>query len=100
MQIDSGLAPSLGENALPALQANIQPQFTTQVHNITQLKASEAKIDSLLISVIFGLTAGFVIMVFGTVTDFMPRLIDNILLSIFVGLCVGVIAFALMNEEH
>ena len=43
------------------------------------------------------MTAQFVLFIFGLVTEFVPRLIENILLSVFVGLCVSVIAFALMK---
>ena len=100
MQIESGLAPSLGEEALPALATAIRPYRKTEVHNITQLKTTQTKLDRISTSVVIGMTAQFVITVFGIVTEFMPRMLDNILLSIFVGLCVGVITFALLSEEQ
>lgn len=108
MQIESGLAPSLGEASVsavpavmqPALQTVSQPHFNTQIHNITQLKPSAAKLDRISASVVIGLTAQFVTSVFGIVTEFLPRMFEIILLSTFIGMCVGVIAFALMSESH
>lgn len=113
MQIESGLAPSLGEASVTAAPAALQsshqtfglqtlgqPHFNTQLHNITQLKTSAAKLDRISASVVIGLTAQFVTSVFGIVTEFLPRMFETILLSTFIGMCVGVIAFALMSESH
>lgn len=102
MQIESGLAPSLGEASVPAVPpvapSASHPHFHTQIHNITQLKTSAAKIDRISASVVIGMTAQFVSSVFGLVTEFLPRKLEIILLSSFIGMCVGIIAYALMSE--
>ncbi len=61
-------------------------------------KRRESKLDKVSTSVVIGMTALFVVSILCLVTEFAPRLIDNILFSLFVGLCVGVIAFALMKD--
>ncbi len=60
-------------------------------------KPRESKLDIVSAAVVIGMTAQFVVFIFGLVTEFVPRLFENILLSVFVGLCVGVIGFALMK---
>ncbi len=57
----------------------------------------ESQLDIISTAVIIGMTAQFVIFLFGLVTEFMPRLFGSALISASVGLCVGVIAYALMK---
>lgn len=59
----------------------------------------ESKVDQMSASVVIGLTGLFIAFMFGWVTRLIPNLGENLLLSLFMGLCVGVIAFALMKEE-
>lgn len=61
-------------------------------------KPRESKLDLVSASIVYGLTAMFMAFIFGYVTDYIP-LLDNSLLSIFMGVCISVIAYALMKGE-
>lgn len=99
MQIETRFAASLSEE--PAgIAATHEPQpFTPLTQARAQAAPRAAKLDLVSAAVVVGLTAQFVTFIFGMVTEVVPRLLDNILLSVFIGLCVGVIAFALMKEN-
>jgi hypothetical protein len=60
-------------------------------------KPRESKLDIISTAVVIGMTAQFVIFLFGLVTEFMPRLFGSTLISVSVGLCAGVIAYVLMK---
>lgn len=95
MQSETHFAASFGE------QASGIPEDQT-ARNVNQnsnqkVSAQEKKLDVVSASIIVGGTAQFVTFLFGLVTDFIPRVFDNVLLSAFVGLCVAVIAYALMK---
>jgi len=62
-------------------------------------KRRESKLDTVSIAVVVGMTALFVVFIFGLVTEFSPRILDTVLLSAFIGICVGVIAFALVKGD-
>jgi hypothetical protein len=62
-------------------------------------KPRESKLDVISTAVIIGMTAQFVIFLFGLVTEFMPRLFGSALISASVGLCAGVIAYVLMKSD-
>lgn len=62
-------------------------------------KPRESQLDIISTAVVIGMTAQFVIFLFGLVSEFMPRLFGSALISAFVGLCVGVIAYALMKSS-
>ncbi|MCI0339078.1 MAG: hypothetical protein L0226_16015 [Acidobacteria bacterium] len=77
-------------------------QFTSTDPTLTSeatIKPRERKIDLVFAAIVIGLTASFVAFIFGLVTEYIPRTVDNILLSAFMGICIGVIAYALMKEE-
>ena len=104
MQPESRFASSLSEEIGIEEQSAASP-FQNQNSVIRQIKAEavskprQSKLDTVSAAVVVGMTAQFVMFIFGLVTEFVPRLIENILLSVFVGLCVGVIAFALMKDN-
>jgi hypothetical protein len=102
MQPEPSFAPSLSE------EIGIEEDFTAtsyQTQNskvITIQSAKESKtrapmLDMVSASVFVGMTAQFLVFLFGLVTEYVPRLIENILWSVFAGICVGVIAYALMK---
>ncbi len=102
MQPDSRFATSLGEeigveekNATSSIQ--IQNQPLTKNMASTDSKRKESKLDTVSAAVVIGMTAQFVVFILCLVTEFAPRIIDTILLSMLVGICAGVIGFALMK---
>jgi hypothetical protein len=102
MQPESRFATSLSEeigvekeNATSSIQSQNQP--VTKITTTTKSKRRESKLDIVSASVVVGMTAQFVVFILCLVTEFVPRIIDTILLSMFVGICVGVIGFALMK---
>ena len=104
MQPESRFATSLSEeigveknNATSSIQIQSQKQPVSKITTTTKSKRRESKLDTVSAAVVIGMTAQFVIFILCLVTEFVPRIIDTILLSMFVGICVGVISFALMN---
>lgn len=97
MQIEPRFAHSLDEESAGIATTHEQQTFLSVNQTRTTVAPRAAKLDLVSAAVVVGLTAQFVTFIFGLVTEFVPRLFDNILLSIFIGLCVGVIAFALMK---
>ncbi|MCI0388123.1 MAG: hypothetical protein MOB07_05055 [Acidobacteria bacterium] len=104
MQPESRFATSLSEeigveeeNATSSIQIQSQDQPVTKVTTTTKSKRRESKMDTISAAVVVGMTAQFVVFILCLVTEFVPRIIDTILLSLFVGICVGVIGFALMK---
>lgn len=83
------------ENATSQLQN--QNRIVREIRAEAISKPRESKLDIVSASVVIGMTAQFIVFIFGLVTEFVPRLFDNIMLSVFVGLCVGIIGFALMK---
>jgi hypothetical protein len=77
-------------------------QFThsTQAEAIERpVRPRETKLDHVSAAAVYGFTASFMAFIFGLVTEYIPRMPINMLLSIFMGLSVGVIAYALMTGE-
>jgi len=104
MQPESRFATSLSEeigveknNATSSIQIQSQKQPVSKITTTTKSKRRESKLDTVSAAVVIGMTAQFVIFILCLVTEFVPRIIDTILLSMFVGICVGVIGFALMK---
>jgi hypothetical protein len=104
MQPDSRFATSLSEeigvekeNATSSNQIQSQNQPITKVTTTTKSKRRESKLDIVSAAVVVGMTAQFVVFILCLVTEFVSRIIDTILLSLLVGICVGVIGFALMK---
>jgi hypothetical protein len=102
MQSESSFAPSLGEE-IGIQDAHPSKSFETRnskVITITSTKNSKArapKLDLVSASVFIGMAAQFLVFLFSLVTEYSPRLMENILWSVFAGICVGVIAYALMK---
>jgi hypothetical protein len=102
MQPESRFATSLSEeigvekeNATSSIQSQNQP--VTKIITGTSSKRRQSKMDTVSAAVVVGMTAQFVVFILCLVTEFVTRIIDTILLSMFVGICVGVIGFALMK---
>ncbi len=107
MQAKSGVAVALGRESNDEETATFQQttdpqQFTTTTHipiAETAVKPRESKLDHVFVAAVYGLTASFMAFIFGWVTEYIPSGLENFLLSAFMGLCVGVIAYALMSGE-
>ncbi len=70
------------------------------VQPLEDSKPRESKLDLISAAIVHGFTGAFMAFIFGLVTDYIPSKFDNLLLSVFMGLCVGVIAYALMKEDQ
>lgn len=103
MQPETHFAASFGEQAAfnEKKIGNLpEPDSQTVIKSIpssSKTTPRESKFDIVSAAIVVGGTAQFVVFIFGLVTDFVPRVFDNVLLSAFIGLCVGVIAYALMK---
>lgn len=102
MEIDSRVVDSFdSEERLAFQDINSNARKYTQIINIISAQAGrESMIDLVSAAIVIGLTAQFVSFLFGWVTQYIPQLMENLLLSSFMGVCVGVIAFALMKGEE
>ncbi len=104
MQPESKFASSFSESvgieenhAPPQLLTQTIPAQEPQAEVIA--KPRESKPDIVSAAVVVGMTAQFVVFILGLVTEFIPRMIEVILISAFIGLCVSVIAYALMKGD-
>ncbi len=97
MQPETRFAATFGEQASGVSQEQGAQSFIRSMSPTPQASRRERKWDIVSASVVVGGTGQFVTFIFGLVTDFVPRVFDNVLLSTFIGLCVGVIAYALMK---
>lgn len=78
----------------------VQEILAKQSQEARKAKPAETKMDILTASMIFGFSALFVSAGFGVVTDYIPRILDLVGISVFIGLFVSVITYALMKEEE
>lgn len=105
MQPETGFAPSLSEE-ISLEEARATAPFQNQNQTIGKItpkpvsKRRESKLDTVSAAVVVGMTALFVVFLLCLVTEFAPRMLDIILLSAFVGICAGVIAFAMMKDHE
>src|SRR5262245_713130 len=107
MQPESRFTTSLSEeigvekenatSSIIKIQNQTQPVTKVTITNNSKRRAS--KMDTVSAAVVIGMTAQFVVFILCLVTEFVSRIIDTILLSMFVGICVGVIGFALMKAN-
>jgi len=100
----SSLSEEIGaakENATSSIriQSQSENQMITNAEKGTAARRRALKLDTISAAVVVGMTALFVVSILCLATDFVPRIIDTILLSVFIGLCAGVIAFALMKGD-
>jgi hypothetical protein len=78
----------------------VQEILSQQSQTTRKTKPVETRMDILSAAMIFGLSALFVSAIFGVVTDYIPRILDLIGISVFIGLFVSVITYALMKEDE
>lgn len=97
MQSETHFATSFGDQASGIPEDKRAANVIQSINSNQKVSAQEKKLDVVSASIIVGGTAQFVTFLFGLVTDYIPRVFDNVLLSAFVGLCVAVIAYALMK---
>ena len=86
-----------GEQAVGISQEQIPQTVINSIPSGSKTNPREAKFDIVSAAIVVGGTAQFVTFIFGLVTEFVTHVLDNVLLSVFIGLCVGVIAYALMK---
>ena len=97
MQSETTFATSFGEQASGISDDQTARTVIQSIHSKPKVDLREKKLDVVSASVVVGGTAQFLSFLFGLMTDFIPRVFDNVLLSVFIGLCVAVIAYALMK---
>lgn len=100
MQIGTRFATPTHKDTVGQRQPYQHNQYQSSYRSSAKAAPREARLDLVSAAVVVGLTAQFVTFIFGLVTEFVPRWLDNILLSVFIGMSVGVIAFALMKENQ
>ncbi len=100
MQAQSRVAVPFRPEPHKTIESIPQPQIQKQITETENIKPRDSKVDLISASVVYGLTAQFVAFMFGVVTEYIPNMMVNVLLSTFMGLCVGVIAYAVMKNEH
>jgi hypothetical protein len=96
------LSPENGEEDtifLSTAETDQQAQTTSPNASETTIKPRETKLDHVSASIVCGMTAAFMAFIFGLVTGYISSNLENILLSLFMGLCIGVIAYALMTGD-
>lgn len=76
----------------------VQEILSQQAKPAARAKKRESKMDIISVAVVIGMTAQFVSFLFGLVTEFVPRILDITVISLFLGLIVTVIAYAIMKE--
>lgn len=104
MQLESKIASTLGEGATVSTTARNRREIVQQIlskgkNPIKKGRGAETRRDIISASVVIGLTAQFVTFIFASVTEFVTRLIDSIAISLFIGVIVSLIAYALMKED-
>ncbi|MDQ3009969.1 MAG: hypothetical protein M3X11_04620 [Acidobacteriota bacterium] len=97
MQSEAHFATSYGEQAVGISQEQNPQAVINSIPSGSKTNPREAKFDIVSAAIIVGGTAQFITFLFGLVTEFVTHVLDNVLLSVFIGLCVGVIAYALMK---
>ncbi|HQR33160.1 MAG TPA: hypothetical protein PLK30_10500 [Blastocatellia bacterium] len=100
MQSETSFATSFGEQASSLSDEQATRTVIQSVKDRPRISDHEKRLDVVSASVVVGGTAQFVTFLFGLVTEFIPRVFDNVLLSAFVGLCVAAIAYALMKGSE
>lgn len=100
MQPETRFATSFGEQASGISDEQATRTVIQSIKSKPRISPYERQLDVVSASIVVGGTAQFVTFLFGLVTEFIPRVFDNILLSTFVGLCVAAIAYALMKGRE
>ena len=104
MQLESKIVSTLGDGTTYSTTAQnrreiVQEILSKQVRSENKPNPTETKLDIIFAAIVIGLTALFISFIFTSVTEFVPRLIDGVAISFFMGLIVTLIAYALMKEE-
>ncbi|HKX31088.1 MAG TPA: hypothetical protein VJ302_25585 [Blastocatellia bacterium] len=84
--------------ATPPLKPS--PRLDRQPNPDRELRPGETKLDQVFAALVCGLTAAFVAFIFGLVTEYIHHPLYNLSLSLFVGLCIGIIAYVLMASDE
>ena len=105
MEVQSRVGVPFSTGRLETVVKPIQPPSDkAQVLKTQKIKliakSRESRLDLLSASVVYGLTAFFMAFMFGYVTECISRISINILLSTFMGLCVGLITYELMKSDN
>ena len=103
MQLESKIGSTLGEetnqtSTIPNRRELVKQILSRQARSGAKTKPNETKLDIISAAVVVGMTVQFVSFLFGLVTEFIPRILDVTVISLFLGLCVAVIAYAMMKE--
>ncbi len=85
------------------LETKVIPVFDSQSSDNagksrTTPTPTASRFDTIAASVVIGLTAWFVIALFGLVTNMLPGLLFPLILGALCGVCSGLIAYLLMKD--
>lgn len=98
MRMESGVVQTLNSQSLETTIVRLDVTRKERPDSSSESQTTY-KHDVLAASIIIGLTAQFVAVIFGLVTAFIPTFLINMLLSSFIGICVGLISYMLMNDS-
>src|SRR5262245_54521798 len=98
MQSETQLDASFGGQSIGISQES-RPQPVGKSAAKPKPTSREAKFDKVSTAVVIGGTAQFVTFIFGLVTEFVPFMFGNILLSAVIGIVIGLVAYVLMKES-
>jgi len=104
MRMESGVVQTLTSQSFQSLESlqttiiRLDVAQNGQTADDAELRTPHRH-DVLAAAVVIGLTAQFVAVIFGLVTNFIPTLLINLVLSSFIGVCVGLISYMLMNDS-
>lgn len=104
MQMESGVAQTLNSQSFQSLESLQTTIIRLDVAQNGKTpddaeRRTPHRHDVLAAAIVIGLTAQFVAVIFGIVTNFIPTLLINLVLSSFIGVCVGLISYMLMNDS-
>jgi hypothetical protein len=105
MELETKIASPLGAETKQSSQnknrgEQVQQILSQQTQSVSKTKRSESKLDIISAAVVIGMTVQFITFLFGLVTEFVPRILDLAVISLFLGLFVTVIAYAMMKESQ
>ena len=103
MQMESRVVSTLHSQTRPTTIVRLNSETESSAASAGSAASAEhstsyqQRHDTLAAAVVIGLTAQFVAILFGLVTDLIPGLLLNILLGSFIGTAAGLISYQLMK---
>lgn len=97
MQMESRVVSTLHSQTRPTTIVRLNSETKSSAASAEHSTTYQQRHDTLAAAIVIGLTAQFVAILFGLVTDLIPGLLLNILLGSFIGTAAGLISYQLMK---